>query len=539
MLDEFKLPIEYHSNQLSTVIIKDLELDTCYTQLFTSSALKKKWISNYTINKEFLIDSQSLIKTYDTPVYDLYQYNDMYDEFKSETNFIDKYQYIPFKSLLALNTSIPFMQLLSYYNLSSPVLSLVGPFFILILPFFVFKSKGMNISFSDYFKTLGEIIQNYNMFKIFDGKSNMNQKISALVSVIFYCFQLYQNILSCTSFYINMHSISGFIETYKEYLKKGILLIESVILKINNHKSYEPFLNDLNKHTDNINICLNRINTILSGDNSFIKLSQIGNIMATYYELYHDNLFDTSFKYIFNLNEFNNDMHKLNFLVLNKKINPCVYSKQMPVIKKGYYLPYLNTDHITNDVSLNNMLITGPNASGKTTTIKSILINLIMGQQFGMGCYKKATVNIHDYFHSYLNIPDTSDRDSLFQAEARRCKDILDFITTHDDKSHFCIFDEIYSGTNPNDATKCAKIYLKGLSKLDNLNFIITTHYTDLCTFFESNKKYTNIINYHMDVIDKTDKLEYTYKFKSGISMVHGGEQILRDLEYPDYLFNL
>ena len=540
MLDDFKLPIEYHANQLSPVIINDLELDTCYTQLFTSSSLKTKWISNYTSNKEFLIHSQSLIKSYDTSVYDLDQYNDMYDEFKSETNFIDKYQYIPFKALLALNTSIPFMQVLSYYNLSSPVLSLVGPFFILILPFFILKSKGLNITFSDYFKTIGEIMQNYNMFKIFDGKSNINQKVSALVSIIFYCFQLYQNILSCTSFYVNMHSISGFIETYKEYLQKGILLIESVKLKIMKYKSYEPFLHDLTLHTDNINICLTRINTILSGDNSFIKLSQIGNIMATYYELYHDDLFDTSFKYIFNLNEYNNDLHKLTALVYGKQINPCVFSKQSSIIKKGYYLPYLHTEHITNDVSLNNnMLITGPNASGKTTTIKSILINLIMGQQFGMGCYKTATVNIYDYFHSYLNIPDTSGRDSLFQAEARRCKDILDFITTHDDKSHFCIFDEIYSGTNPNDATKCAKIYLKGLSKLDNLNFIITTHYTDLCNYFESDKTYTNIVNYHMDVIDKTDKLEYTYKFKSGISTVHGGEQILRDLEYPDYLFNL
>ena len=67
---------------------------------------------------------------------------------------------------------------------------------------------------------------------------------------------------------------------------------------------------------------------------------------------------------------------------------------------------------------MDNILITGPNASGKTTTIKSILINLIMGQQFGMGCYRKASISVYDYFHSYLNIPDTSGRDSLFQAEA-------------------------------------------------------------------------------------------------------------------------
>jgi hypothetical protein len=540
MIDNFKLPIEYHSKQLSSIVISDLELETCYTHLFGTSLLKNKWIENYTTDKQFLMDSQSLIKSYDTPIIDLSEYNQMYDDFKSETNFIDKYQYIPFKSLLALNTSIPFMQLLSYYNLSAPVLSLVGPFFILILPFFIFKSKGLNISFSDYFKTLGEIMHNYNVFKIFDSNSNINQKISALVSVIFYCFQFYQNIISCTSFYVNMHSISGFIETYKEYLQKGLSLINYVKEQISSYSSYALFIDDLNYHMDNINICLKRINTILSGKNSLVKLSQIGNIMATYYELYHDDLFDMSFKYIYHLNEYNNDIHKLTTLLSSKTINPCNFTQNSSNIKKCYYLPYISTEHITNDISIkDNILITGPNASGKTTTIKSILINLIMGQQFGMGCYNKANVSIYDYFHSYLNIPDTSDRDSLFQAEARRCKDILQFITNNNDKKHFCIFDEIYSGTNPNDATKCAKIYLKGLSNLDNLKFIITTHYTDLCKYFDSNEKFKNIVNHHMDVIKDSDVLTYTYKYKQGISTVHGGEQILRDLDYPEYLFNL
>jgi hypothetical protein len=540
MVDNFKLPIEYHSKQLSPIVISDLELDTCYTHLFEDSLLKNKWIMNYTTNKDFLMDSQTLIKSYDTPLVDLSVYNSMYDDFKSETNFIDKYQYIPFKALLALNTSIPFMQLLSYYNLSSPVLSLAGPFFILILPFFVFKSKGINITFSDYFKTLGEIMQNYNVFKLFDSSSNINQKISALVSVIFYCFQFYQNVISCASFYVNMHSISGFIETYKEYLYKGIQLINSVKSQMLPYTSYDSFIDNMDAHMDNINICLARINTILSGSNSLLKLSQIGNLMATYYELYHDELFDMSFKYIFDLNEYNNDIHKLSTLLSSKTINPCVYTKKSSSIKDSYYLPYVSTERITNTISLkDNILITGPNASGKTTTIKSILINLIMGQQFGMGCYRKASISVYDYFHSYLNIPDTSGRDSLFQAEARRCKDILQFITAHHDKKHFCIFDEIYSGTNPNDATKCAKIYLKGLSKLDNLNFIITTHYTDLCKYFDSNETYKNIVNHHMDVIKESDVFTYTYKYKQGISTVHGGEQILRELEYPEYLFNL
>ena len=36
--------------------------------------------------------------------------------------------------------------------------------------------------------------------------------------------------------------------------------------------------------------------------------------------------------------------------------------------------------------------------------------------------------NCFKYIHCYLNIPDTNDRDSLFQAEAKVCKKIIDYI---------------------------------------------------------------------------------------------------------------
>ena len=101
--------------------------------------------------------------------------------------------------------------------------------------------------------------------------------------------------------------------------------------------------------------------------------------------------------------------------------------------------------------------------------IKSCILNLFLCQSLGYGCFDKCQTQIYDYFHSYLNIPDTSDRDSLFQSEARRCKDIYEFISENQDKNHFCIFDEIYSGTNPNDAILCANIYLKGMNKFKNV----------------------------------------------------------------------
>jgi DNA mismatch repair ATPase MutS len=118
----------------------------------------------------------------------------------------------------------------------------------------------------------------------------------------------------------------------------------------------------------------------------------------------------------------------------------------------------INEKPITNNCRLDkNILITGPNAAGKTTILKTTLFNIILSQQLGLGCYKTATINVYKYIHSYLNIPDTSQRDSLFQAEARRCKEIVDCLLENNNKDrHFCIFDELYSGTNPSEAVASA-----------------------------------------------------------------------------------
>ena len=134
--------------------------------------------------------------------------------------------------------------------------------------------------------------------------------------------------------------------------------------------------------------------------------------------------------------------------------------------------------------------------------------------------------------HCYLNIPDTSGRDSLFQAESRRCKDILDKIQTeNDDEKHFCIFDELYSGTNPDEATKAGIAFLKYLENYKHVDFILTTHYLNVCKNFSKSKHTTN---YKMDVsVNEDGTFDYHYKIKKGISKIKGATRVLKDMNYP------
>ena len=135
-----------------------------------------------------------------------------------------------------------------------------------------------------------------------------------------------------------------------------------------------------------------------------------------------------------------------------------------------------------------------------------------------------------NFIHCYINIPDTSARDSLFQAEARRCKNILKDIEKNPKSRHFCIFDELYSGTNPHEAISSAYSYLLYLSKKKTTKFILTTHFTKLCKLLDKKK---NIKNSHMKTVINNNTPHYTYKMIQGISEIKGGLCVLEQLCYP------
>jgi DNA mismatch repair ATPase MutS len=315
----------------------------------------------------------------------------------------------------------------------------------------------------------------------------------------------------------------------------------------------------MNQHRGVYEYMFNEFNQVSPNKLSIKKIGQIGHVMKCFYKLYKNPEFLISLNYSFGLNGYIDNLNGIRKNISLKHINVCKFKNKPTKFVDAYFPTLVNNNPVKNSYSLNkHLLITGPNAAGKTTLLKTTIFNIILSQQIGFGFYKKATLMPYDMIHCYINIPDTSARDSLFQAEAKRCKDILEKIGLNEigpneigpneigpneidpneidpNARHFCVFDELYSGTNPYEAISSAYAFLKYLHKNDNVNFVLTTHFLELCRRLEKEKRMNN---YHMKIETHENDFKYTYKMEKGISNVKGGIKVLKDLEYPIEIIN-
>ena len=557
--DYFKLPVYYNDDkvEVNKNIIADLELvetidascNPIYTFCFdndndVSKKLNQQMVKYYTTDVAFLKDSQTLLKEY-KPLgvkYTDYSTNyknivDIWNEVKIDAGFKERYYFIEWETLEFLNRSEWFLQFMSVYNLLSPIISLLVPVIILIIPFFVIKMKGLQITINEYIEILKMVAGQNAIGKLFVvnfNEINGQEKIYILISAAFYLFSIYQNFMVCVRFNNNMKTIHNHFNELRIYIDHTINSMENYLKISVSLNSYTKFNNELQSNLEKLKEIKNKIMSITDYNMfNFGKIKEIGYVFKCFYELHTDKIYDDTIMYSIGFNGYVDCIKGLQSNILERKINYATFisKSKNTIFENSYYASLKNVNPIKNTITFkNNIIITGPNASGKTTVLKSTMINILMTQQFGCGFYDSAKIKPFKYLHCYLNIPDTSGRDSLFQAEARRCKEILDVIVANKNDEHFCAFDELYSGTNPEEAEKSATAFMKYLTKRKNVMCMLTTHFMKVCKRLEKTK---NITNYKMITKREGDKLIYKYLLDYGISDVKGGIMVLKQMNYP------
>jgi hypothetical protein len=571
------------------------------------------WAKQFTTSAPHLQDMQRFIasasKDKDPQLNDYDKIEALWTRIKTDASFRDKFNYIDYAPLDMLNRSPAFLQFYSIYNLFSPLLSFLMPVIMLIVPFFLLKLQGVPISMPTYFGIIKLMLSQHAVGKlIFDMSSvGWDKRIYILMSVVFYVVQMYQNVVSCHRFYRNtflVHDDLAAIRAYADATIKKMRAFAAHALAAGD--TFAPFAADLQRNREQLERMMAALDRIDPPAMSVKKCMQIGYVMQQYYAVFSDAGIAACMQYSFGFNAFAEHVAHFGELLQAKRVSACEFKNSSnpkdinetdkkktdkkktdkkktdkkkndkkedeghSKIVNGYYVATVVSDGlqpVKNTVSLDKRLvITGPNASGKTTILKMTMLNILFSQQLGYGFYEAGTrICPYHHLHSYLNIPDTSGRDSLFQAESRRCKEILDKLTGgqqaptvcggQNPVRHFCIFDELYSGTNPYEAIASAYGYIMHLNKTDNVDFMLTTHYIQLCKLFttekhisESDKREkiknistettetnTNKIqNLHMDVADRGDyDFKYLYTLRPGISGIKGGVKVLYDMQYP------
>jgi energy-coupling factor transporter ATP-binding protein EcfA2 len=557
--NHFKMPIFYNDKKMKIKqhIVTDLELvktidasgcKPIYNYFFNndndvSEKLIEQVADYYTTDVDFITQNQELLKSYKgcDKKYTTYSPNygnimEIWNEIKCETDFKEKYYYIDWPMLEFLNKSEHFLQFMSMYNLASPIISLLIPVFILIVPFFIIKFKGLDLTVNEYIEVLKVLAQSHAIGKLFTqfNDVSLNEKIYLLISAAFYFFSIYQNVTVCLKFHNNMIKIHKHFDEISNYIDYTIKSMDNYLIYSSDLTTQNVFNNVLREKKQILENLKKKFAFITEYNvTSVKKIQEIGHILKYFYELHDDLVYNEVIMYSLGFNGYVDCLEGLQKNIEERKINYSAFvkSKGKAQFKNNYYGPLKDENPIKNTIKFKkNIIVTGPNASGKTTILKSTLINIILTQQFGCGFYDSAQINPFKYIHCYLNIPDTSGRDSLFQAEARRCKDILDLIKTNEDETHFCGFDELYSGTNPDEAVTSSTAFMNYIIKNPNVHCILTTHFIKVCKKLQKNK---NIINCHMETVKKDNMLIYKYKLVDGISDVKGGVAVLTAMDYP------
>ena len=172
---------------------------------------------------------------------------------------------------------------------------------------------------------------------------------------------------------------------------------------------------------------------------------------------------------------------------------------------------------VDNDVKLNGqgefIIITGANMAGKSTFLRTVCVNLLLGMIGAPVCAQGARFNPVDIFSSMRTSDSLQKNESYFYAELKRLSELIEQL--ENGNKLLIVLDEILKGTNSADKQKGSRAVLEKIIRLNGAG-LIATHDLDLA---ELEKKYPdNLRNKCFEIEIDGDKIHFDYKLYDGIT---------------------
>ena len=215
-------------------------------------------------------------------------------------------------------------------------------------------------------------------------------------------------------------------------------------------------------------------------------------------------------------------------VVKNNLIFPEFIESSEPYIKATGLYHILLSDPVPYDLLLNKetnfQFLTGANMAGKSTYIKSVGSAVFLAHT-GMGVpVTSMELSVFDGMLSNINVMDDITKgESYFFNEVQRIKATINKIS--DGRKWLILIDELFKGTNVEDAMKCSSIVIEGLLKIKNSIFILSTHLYEIS---EALKVHPNIRFNYFETTVINDQFSFSYQLKNGVSNDRLGYLILK-----------
>ena len=185
---------------------------------------------------------------------------------------------------------------------------------------------------------------------------------------------------------------------------------------------------------------------------------------------------------------------------------------------KGLYHPLVKKPVSNSLETDSSILLTGSNASGKSTFLKSIAINQIFAQTIYTCLAEEMSTCFYKVISSMALNDNILNNESYFVVEVKSLKRILDEV--EDNTPVMCFVDEVLRGTNTKERIAASTVILKYLADSNTLTFA-ATHDIELTLLLAE-----HMTNYHFSET-VTDTVEFDYKLKEGPSTSRNAIKLL------------
>jgi tRNA A37 threonylcarbamoyladenosine biosynthesis protein TsaE len=504
-------------------ISEDVYKDTCIDKWISklpilegSQILIEKLIRHPIKDKELLESRQNTIINYDIDIEILKEYeNDILWIYKiaEEINNNSSIE-ILFPSTFIINYINYIEQILDLYHLYKiyfiPMTSILYPLSTFVAPYLYIKNYlKMNITITSYIEIF------YNILKfLFKTTGNFKSDITKFVSIFLYVgiylYNMYQT-----------YEIALFLHNTKYKL----------------HSKMQGLVHFV-RHSQNImkNLPSNIIAPYFNIKETYQRIS-INNSMTDIYRIWKDDNIKNDISSLLKTIYAIDVIDTINKLLLSGEWSKVAYSNE--TLLWDAKNPILKSDQISNPINLNkNIIVTGPNAGGKTTYVKTILANVILGQTIGITYSLRSQIILYDTINSFMRVSDILGTRSYFEAEAEYCLNMINKAVSisAQNKRGLFLMDEPMHSTPPTEGMATAYAVIEYLSKLNGISLIITTHFHKLVKLEELYPE--KFINLSVDAIPHNNRYIFPYKIKRGYSYLCIAIELLDIKEFPSIIID-